>query len=117
MRKALALLLPVALLPSAAISQVLDRFELFSGCKPMQLVVEALPDDAAATNFTRVTLRGVAESRLRAARLYTEYPEIADSAFPDVNVNVVGRSHRVSVEYRKSVRDLYGEVGAATNWH
>ena len=110
MRQALAFLLPVALLPSAGISQVLDRFELFSGCKPMQLVVEALPDDAAAIDLTRETLQVAAESRLRAARLYTEDPETADFSYLYVNVNVVGRSHCVSVEYRKSVRDLYGKL-------
>ena len=93
-----------------------DRFGLFNACRPMMLVVEELPSDAQAVGLTRERIQLAAESRLRAARLYTESMK-ANSAYLYVNINVVGRAHSMTVEYRKWVTDLVSNSnGAATTW-
>lgn len=69
MRGALASLSVAALLAPAAVGQVRERFELFNACRPMRLVVEGLPDRAAAIGLTEQSLQAAAESRLRGARL------------------------------------------------
>ena len=49
-----------------------DRFKFFNECRPMNLVVEDYDDndDAEAIGLTVARIRTLAESRLRAARLY-----------------------------------------------
>ena len=92
----------------------LDRFELFNNCEPMRLVVEELYDDETEIGLTEERLRFVAESRLRAARLYT-----ADRGGPFlyVKVNVVGPAFSASLEYRKRLLDsASGVSGMATTW-
>ncbi len=109
-----ALLVPTAAGQDAA--QLLERFELFNACKPMQLLIEDLHSDAADIGLTKEALQAAAESRLRAARLYTEDYERADFARLYVNVNVVGPAYSISVEYQKTVRDVFRGVGTATTW-
>ena len=83
-----------------------DRFELWNECRPMSLVVEKLPDDAAAIGLTEEAIEVAVRSRLRAARLYSEdYPETAWSHLY-VNVNVVDSAFGIAVEYRKEMKDL-----------
>ena len=48
----------------------IDRFNLFNECGPMRLVIESLPANAAAIGLTEARIHTLAESRLRAARLY-----------------------------------------------
>ena len=48
------------------------RFSLFNECRPMRLVVETLPSAAAEIGLTRERIRTMAESRLRAARLFSD---------------------------------------------
>ena len=48
----------------------IDRFELFTDCQPMGLVVEGVPPDASEIGLTRESIIAAVESRLRAARLY-----------------------------------------------
>ena len=50
----------------------LDRFKFFNECRLMDLVVEDYDDDddAEAIGLTAARIRTLAESRLRAARLY-----------------------------------------------
>ena len=120
MRQALVFLALVALLAPAAPGQdaasLLERFELFNACRPMRLLVEGLDDDAAAIGLNKAALQAAAESRLRAARLYTEDPERADWAYLYVNVNVVNPAYSISASYRKKVTDAFGESGLATTW-
>ena len=120
MRRTLVALSLAALFAPTAIGQDVasrrERFKLFNACKPMQLVVESLPSGATALGLTRESLQAAAESRLRAARLYTEAPEKADLAWLYVNVNVVGLGHNISVQYKKSVTDAFGISGFAPTW-
>ena len=107
------------LAPTGDASQQVDglsRFALWTGCQPMGLLVEQLPDDAANTGLTRDALQAAAESRLRAARLYTSDTVRANS-YLYVNVNVVGRAFAISLEFRKYVFDpATGGSGSATTW-
>ena len=54
------------------IDRQLDCFNLFNWCEPIDLVVENLPEDAAEIGLTEERIQTLAESRLRAARLYDE---------------------------------------------
>ena len=97
------------------ISSSLERFKLFNACRPMQLAIE-VDDDAEASGLTESALQVTPESRLRAARLYTENYIKADFSFLYVNLNVVGQAFSISVEYWKSVTDAFGERSEAMTW-
>ena len=66
-----ALLAPAAAGQDAGIEPSIKRFQLFNACRPMRLVVERLGDDATEIGLKKEALQAAAESRLRAARLYT----------------------------------------------
>lgn len=68
-----------------------ERLELFNACRPMELAIEQLHSASADIGLTREALQAAAESRLRAARLYTEDWRRADGAWLYVKVSVVGR--------------------------
>ena len=81
----------------------------------MKLLVEEYKDDAdwADIGLTMDRLQTMAESRLRAARLYdaTAVPYLY------VNVNVVSSGYSLRVEYNKLVYDgVSGETNYATTW-
>lgn len=67
---ALALLLLAGRAAGETAIERVERFELFGDCKPMALVVERLPPDAARIGLTVDSLQAAVESRLRAARLH-----------------------------------------------
>ena len=113
---ALVLLVPAATGQDSAVQGQIERFELFNACRPMRLVIEGLPDDASTLGLTKEALQAAAESRLRAARLYTEDMAKADYAFLYVNVNVVGKTFNILVEYEKILTDRFGVTGKATTW-
>ena len=94
-----------------------ERFRLFNACQPMELVIEGMGTDEAAIGLTENALQAAAESRLRAARLYTGDSKKADYAYLYVHVSVVGRAHSVRVRYKKMVTDAFGESFPATTWH
>ena len=120
MRRILALLPLVALLATMAVGQDaasgLERFNLFNACRPMRLLIEHLNDDATEIGLTREMLKAAAESRLRAARLYTGGRERSDGAMLYVNINVVGRGYNTSVTYNKVVTDAFATNGLAVTW-
>ena len=92
-----------------------DRFRLFNECGPMNLVVEEYKDDADWTDIglTVDRIQTMAESRLRAARLYdaTGFPILY------VNVNVEARGFSLNVNYRKWLYDpVSDESFDATTW-
>ena len=119
---------PLACLALAALSQLaptvagqdsadrMERFQLFNACRPMELAIEDLPDDAAAIGLTKEALQTVAEKRLRAVRLDTEDRVEAGFAHLYVNVNVTSRGYHLSVEYMKSLTDTFGASGLAVTW-
>ncbi len=74
------------------------RFQLFTGCARMGLVVEDLPPGAGQIGLTRGAITRAVESRLRSARLYT-----SDSEYPFyvlyVNVGVLDLDRGGSLPY------------------
>ena len=116
-------LLGILLTASTVHAQVisdLDRFQLFNACRPMELVVENLTPDAQAVGLTKERIQLAVESRLRAARLYTESMEKANRAYLYINItiNVVGRAFNTAVKYKKWVIDLENNSnGPATTWN
>ena len=93
----------------------LDRFKLFNECRPMRLLVEELPADAAEIDLAKASIQVAVESRLRSARLYDS--ESTFGPYLYVNVNVVGRAFHTSLEYKKLFHDLASDVtGTASTW-
>ena len=112
----LGILLTASTVQAQAVSDQ-DRFQLFNACRPMLLVVERLSSDAQAVGLTEERIQLAVESRLRAARLYTESMEKANRAYLYININVVNHAHNISVQYRKWVTDLVNNSnGYATTW-
>ncbi len=113
-------LLGILLTASTVQAQVVsdwDRFELFNACRPMMLAVEELLPDAQAVGLTEERIQLAAESRLRAARLYTESSEKANSALLYIGIRVVSRAVNITVKYRKWVIDpVSNSNGPAITW-
>ena len=65
-----AVMLAAVVPAQAAAQDGFERFQLFNECAPIVLVVQELDDDAASINLTVDRIQTVAESRLRAARMY-----------------------------------------------
>ena len=109
---------PLALVGVAAAQaqpEKTDRFDLFTGCKSLAVLVEGMEAAEADIGLTEQMLHVAAESRLRAARLYAEKN---DPYGPTLYVNalVIGPAYSVSVSLQKVVRDQSGSVGEATTW-
>ena len=112
----LGILLTASTVQAQAVSD-LDRFWLFNVCLPMDLVVEGLSSDAQAVGLTEERIQLAAESRLRAARLYTGSWETAAPAYLYININVVGPAYNISVRYSKWVTDLAtNSTNPAATW-
>lgn len=79
----------------------LDRFSLWSACKPMRLAVESLDQDAADIGLAKDAIETAVRSRLRGARLY----DAEGLEFLAVTVTVAGRAFAVLIEYHKLVLD------------
>ena len=116
LRILLGILLTASTVQAQAISDR-DRFKLFNACRPMKLVVENLTPDAQAVGLTRERIQLAVESRLRAARLYTESTEKANDTYLYVYIHVVGHAFTIIVSYYKLVTDLVNNSnGLATTW-
>ena len=113
------LALALAVWPGHATAQDVsdfDRFKLFNECGPMDLGVEDYGDHAGWIDIglTVDRIQTMAESRLRAARLY----DATALAYLNVNVNVVGRGFSLIVGYNKVVYDgVSGETNYAKTWN
>ena len=96
----------------------LDRFKLYNACRPIVLVVEDVSYDAFAIGLTKDRVKLATESRLRAARLYTEDSAKATYAWLYVTANVYRAAFSLTVEYRKRLFDpVSGETWFATTWN
>ena len=91
----------------------LDCFDLFNMCEPMNLIVEQMPADAMEIGLTKERVRTVAESRLRAARLY----DAEARPYLYVNVGVVGLAFSHQVEFKKRMLEpKLDAFGMSTTW-
>ena len=105
-------------LPRPAASQDVPegyaRFQFLNECKPMGLVVDPLPPDAAAIGITQDRIRTLAESRLRAARLFS------DDLLPahlQVTVKVLRLAFAVDFRFNKLLYDpVSNEAWPAATW-
>ncbi len=121
--------------PPLASLYYVDAFGLWHGCAPMRLNVR-LSGDAADIDLTYERIRTLAESRLRAARLYGEYDNevLFSSPLPfellelppslHVNVGVLvsesGRNGAFSIDvlFRKRLRDVASDLlGFTATWN
>ena len=119
MKKLLAALVLVAPVPVMgqelpdSIRESLERFRLFTECQPVGLNLYA-GEEAVELGVTEERLRTVAESRLRAARLFR-----AEGSGPVlwVEVGVVGLAYLIQVDLLRSMRNPYTETWApVTTW-
>ena len=97
-----------------SVEQRIKHFQLFSNCRPMELVVENLHSDAAGIGLAKGAILASVESRLRSARLYD-----SDAGVPYlyVNVNVSGLAFSVDLEYNKFVFEPVADAsGIAATW-
>lgn len=108
----------VAVLPGESTAQQ-DRetFELSNLCRPIDLVVEDIDDDAAAIDLTMDQIQTLAESRLRAARLY----DAEEGPYLYVRIGVMvhqgGGAYSVALAFKKLVHDPVSDrSGVATTW-
>ena len=105
----------------ARLKREMDRFALFNACRPMALWVD-LSDDEERTGLTEEIVRKAAENRLQVARLRLSTEEMREMgvgffASLSLNVKVADSSFTLSVEYNKSVTDVFGKEGLARTWH
>lgn len=83
----------------------------------MQLVIEGLNEDAGAIGLAIGALQAAAESRLRAARIYTKERVEARFAYLYTNVTVTGRAFSVSLAFNKVATDIFGHTSVAITWN
>ena len=118
-RQAFTLTLALAAWPGYATAQDLsdqDRFQLFNECRPMNIIVEQYAGDSDWTDIglTVDRIRTMAESRLRAARLY----DATALTHLYVNVNVLSRNFSVSLDHFKLLYDPVSDQTAyAPTWN
>ena len=96
-----------------------DRFDLFNECAQINLMVENLSDDAADIDLTKDRVQTLAESRLRAARLYDA--EARPYLYVRVGMLVSddrhGGAYTIEVSFNKPLRDGMLELdGFASTW-
>ena len=89
-------------------------FQLWSACRPLDLIVEDLPEDAEEIGLTRERIQTAAESRLRAARLY----DAEADHYLYVNVIVYRFAFSIDIGYRKWLHDEALDIGGfSQTWH
>ena len=102
-------------LPQISEFDVFERFELFNECERMRLIVEGVSEDAVEFDLTDERIRVAAESRLRAARLYTDG---VSAPYLYVRVSVNGSAFYIEVSYKKFLFDsASGVPGYAQSWN
>ncbi len=116
MRRSIATLALALVAVSASAEEVSDndRFQLWNECRPMDLVVEGLDQDAADIGLTVEEIETEVLKRLWAERLY----DAERREYLYVRVTV-GRSPSFSatIEYRRPVHEPVSDrMGFATTW-
>ena len=99
----------------------IERNKLFTGCAPMDFVVEELdPEDTQKTGLTKQIIANAVESRLRAARLFTSIAEQTKDKeqYLYINVGIATHAFNVNVDLDRYLKDIgYGFGGYTTIWH
>ena len=96
-----------------------DAFGLWNECAPIRLIVEGLPDGTADIDLTEERIQTLAESRLRAARLYdaAALPYLYVRVGVFVSENRRGGTYSIDVSFQKYLRDgVSDQNGFAATW-
>ena len=99
-------------------AQSTGRFELFTGCETMDLVVNDLSrnQDARSIGLSVERVTNSVESRLRSAKLFTSSKDQRQYLY--ININVEGMAVNISVAFKKRVFDPRSGLSSyATTWH
>ena len=113
-----ALMLSISVMTGSATTEVnnpLEDRELYTtACAPMNFAVGYLRPDVQETGLTREALINMAESRLRAARLFAPLGRrIHGRQHLDIKVHIVGRAFHADLELVRYLDDLgYGRGGS-----
>ena len=107
------------------VEQQIERFQLFTGCAPMRLLVEGLPPGAGQIGLTEGAITRAVESRLRSARLYTSDGEYFNYYTLYVQVGVLDLEGRwrslpysVDIYFQQRLYNSRVEhTGTAKTWH
>ena len=89
-----------------------EQFDLFTLCRPMNLIIEEVDKEATEFGLTRDAIQAAFESRLRAANLYDE--DARESLH--VAAGFLGPAMSLRVSYSKQMVDAFGESGTAVTW-
>lgn len=98
---ALALSFPAPTETAKSVDERLRRFELFSDCGPMRIVINMHNSDSSSINITKESIETSVKNRLLSARLYSAD---ADHVL-HINLNVVGAAFSIDVDFLKRVYD------------
>ena len=92
-----------------------ERFELWADCKPMGVGVGVEDEGKAATRLTEKSVRSAVESRMRAARLYSDE---GTGLWLDVSVDrLSGGAFLIAIVFRKIRLDIEtGKKGFPVSW-
>lgn len=93
-----------------------ERFSLFNGCSPMNLSIEDVSDSAAEIGLTKERIQILAESRLRAARLFSGTLDPPNNGVLHISVLVTRGAFSFSLNYLKWVWDAWNSYGYAATW-
>ena len=94
-----------------------DRFQLWNDCRPMDLVVEEMTDDAADIGLTENAITVAVRSRLRAGRLYSDDYDESAWSYLLVSVTVISNAFGIDVRYHKIVTDAATEfIYSSPTW-
>ena len=92
-----------------------ERFELWADCKPMRVGVGVEDEGKAAARLTEESVRSAVESRMRAARLYSDE---GTGLWLDVLVDrIAGGPFLIAIVFRKIQLDMEtGQGGLSVSW-
>ena len=92
----------------------LTRFQLFTNCGKMNLIVEDLAEDAKKIGLTKKAIANAAKSRLRSAKLFSKEGSVS---YLYIYANVIGPAFSTSVAFNKPLYDVYTSMTfPATTW-
>ena len=131
MKKLLTALAMLVIFPAALADDEVGGYDIFRLCTSMErikLIVEETPSDAIEIGLTKERIQNVADSRLRAARIYD--PEGADFLHIQTNAIVptfvsgqkIGDDQTIAVAYELGFNKIMldydvNEFGFAETWN
>ena len=93
----------------------IDYFSLYVNCEPVAIIVEELSDDANRIGLTEQSIVAAVESRLRAARIYTD---TGSTPYLHIVLTVVRNAFSIKIALNKRLFDDTNSMrhGIAATW-